>query len=494
MGVRWLVGAILAAVVGIVVTAALTGKSDSGGDTSTTAKGPRPAPRVVARARPADPFEGGLRTGYGPSRPAFACTRANICDGPHYVAFNSYYNTPNYGDERPFVKVKDADAGASRTFRNQFSARDADRPGRSRDVVMQVYIHNNTYEKLPDLKVTDALDTRIRLVLPAGPVYTATPTVYLRADNARPRVVWGTAWFNSERPMHLTYVAGSARLADHAGAMAVPENDRDITSKGGWKLGRWKADFPNSALLTFRVHVAFLPEPVRDPLATWQGYLTTKTSIEAPATSGPLAEPKVDGATGAQFTCSRTACSGAPYPALNVYRNHPLLGNESDFLLGEMGADYGATGQNRYRSVLHVRPGDEVIVRLAIDNGGDPAAIGAPSVRRLTARRVRVRMLIPSGTSNAMAVVAWVNAANTYPRWISDTLPLRSEQPIRLRLVPRSARIVTSQGARQAPTRELFLRTDSPSTVVSGGALVGDIEPSFSKVSYVGLTLSVDGA
>lgn len=427
-----------------------------------------------------------MRVGWGPPRPAFRCARPSECDGPWYVTFNSYYNTPNYGDERSFFDVKHLDKPAGTPWHNYL------RIERSTTLLMRAYVDNNTYQSLPGKETTDALDTRLRVALPEEAVYEARPTAYLRAENAKPEVIWDSIYLYASRPMRMTYMPGSAEITRRrdGGDFATEPAPAGIETPAGMELGRWQADFVNAALITFRVRVSFLPEPVRDPRATWQAHLAEAVTLPAEA-AGLLREPEIDSSTGARFNCDSDSCTGAPYVTLNAYRSHPLLGDEADFVRGEPTSTYGDTGEHRYASVASVRPGDRLYVRVAIDNGADPEAIGAPPAEQLVAQGIRVRVMLPKGPANSQSLVAFVESSNASPPKVADSLPIRSEEPVRIRYVPGSASIATSRTSKRVGQR-LFALSDEIDVAVGKerwGVEVPDIPPSFSRVTYVGFTV-----
>lgn len=482
---KWVTLAILAAAIGVPVTLGVTSllTKQKSAEPSNSASLDSTEDSVATER---DPFEVGMRQGYGPSRPAFRCTRPTECEGPRYVTFNSYYNNPRYGDERAFFDVKHVGSPVSADWNDTL------RIEKSATLLMRAYIDNNTYQSLPDQESTDALGTSLRVALPEGTVYEAHPTAYLRAANAKPQVIWDTVSLYASRPMTMAYVPGSAEITrrkDGADFVTEPAPE-GVETPEGMKLGRWKADFVNSALVTFRVRVSFLPEPVRDPQATWQSHLVDVVTLP-PASSGPLREPAVDSSVGAQFSCDSDSCTGAPYVTLNAYRNHPLLGDEADFLRGELASTYGDTGEHRYGSALFVRPGDRLYVRLSIDNGADPEAIGAPPAEQLVARDIRVRVMLPKGPANSQDVVAFVESPNASPTQIADSLPIRSEGPVRIRYSPGSASVASSWTSKRAGKRLFALSSEAAAEEEAGrwGIGIPDVPPSFSRVTYVGFTV-----
>ncbi len=470
-GAKWLMGMALLAVVGLPVFAALASEKQTTPDRT-------PLVHVTTKAI----------SGFGPPRPVFRCTKPMSCEGPKYVVFNSYVNNAKAGDERPFLSVRNPYGRQHRVVDSLFL------DGKPRLLMLRAFIDNNTYQHLPGVQTTDAMDTRLRLVLPSHPTYETTPTAYLYAGNARPKMIWDTiSLYSVHRPVRLTYVPGSTSLYRKS------KDGRDITepladgvvSTHGLSLGRWKADFRYSGYVDFQVRVTPLPEPVRNPQDT-RGFGSQVVYLP-PVKRGLAKEPLPDGdsVVGDRFSCTQTRCKGPPFPELNAYQNHPLLGDEADFVRGTLVGDYRNEGVELYHTVAVVRPGDQLKVRIAIDNGGDPTAISALPLNQLVARDMRARVLLPTGSGRELFVSAYLDSANTRPREISDLLPVRSQQMIRLRLRPRTAGILSADGLRLAP-HTLFAKSDvPPSRRQRWGVTIGNIPPSFSKVVYVMFYLEV---
>lgn len=475
---------VFAAAIGVPVTLLVTGVIGSGqgpagstGGVSHVGRGTREPPPEDERVG----FSSGMQLGYGPDRAPFRCERPDDCEGPSFVSFNSYVNAANYGDERAFFDAKRTSEGPGTRYHDSLHIQS------STTLLMRAYVDNDAYQDPGG--ANDAIDTRLRVELPDSPVYEAHPTAYLRADNTKPPVIWDTVYLHASRPMRIAYVPGSTEVTHrHDGGPFVTEPAPDgVETDEGMDLGRFEPDFVNSALVTFRVRVTFLPEPVRDPQATWLASTVPMTMLP-PATSGPLREPKVDGYAGVRFRCGERSCQGPPYVALNAYENHPLLGDEADFVRAESSDIYGETGERRYASVVEVHPGDRLDVRILVDNGGDPAAIGAPPPERLAARHVRVRVMLPAGPANSSSIVVFIDCPNANPTQIVDTLSIRSMRPVRIRYSPGTASLSTSFGTDRLGGG-LFALSDEANKARDWGMTIAAIPPSFSAVAYVGFTV-----
>lgn len=472
LGAKWLMGMASLAVVGLPVFAALASEKQTTSDYT-------PLVHVTTKAI----------SGFGPPRPVFRCTKPTSCEGPKYVAFNSYINNPKIGKEQPFLSFSDP------AHPHQAVSDSLYFDHSPKEVTLRAYIDNNTYQSLPGVSTTDALDTHLRLALPTQPVYETNPTVYLYAHNARPKLIWDTVVLRSRRPVRLTYVPGSAKLYRRGpdGRFATSALDGDLAAGEGLDLGRWRADFRYSGFVTFRIRVNPLPEPVRDPLAT-RAVEPGRLIYLPPATHGLAKEPVNEGGVGYHFTCTRNHCDGPPFPELNAYENHPLLGDEADFVRATSASDYGNNGVELYHTVAVVQPGDEIKVRVTIDNSADPTAIGAPPLWRLIAQNIRARVFIPQVAGRELSIAATLQSTNTQPRAIVDTLPVRSDQNIRLESRPETLTVLTANGLRPLP-RTLFAANPNFRTWgQSGIKIAGSLPPSFSKVLYIEFYVRVEPA
>lgn len=78
---------------------------------------------------------------FGPAnRATFTCSTPTTCVGADYVAFNSFTNAPNYGDERAFFDGKDA-TDVNGKFTDVMNVKNG------QEVQLRVYVHNNADPK-----------------------------------------------------------------------------------------------------------------------------------------------------------------------------------------------------------------------------------------------------------------------------------------------------------------------------------------------------------
>jgi uncharacterized repeat protein (TIGR01451 family) len=137
-----------------------------------------------------------------------------------YPVFNSWVNTPNYGDERAFF---DAGTATSGPYKDQLVVT----PGQ--EITLRMYIHNGA---APSLNGTNfdgpgvARNSRVQVFLPTATSTSLRSFGYIIADNTNPGWVADSVDFNSSVPVSLEYVPGSARLANgaHPNGVVLPDS------------------------------------------------------------------------------------------------------------------------------------------------------------------------------------------------------------------------------------------------------------------------------
>lgn len=152
--------------------------------------------------------------------------------------FNSYINTPSYGDERNFVTVSQA---GQAVWRDEVVAD----PGE--EVEFRVYIHNAAHESTNGTNfdgIGVARNTKVRFYVPNEASHGIDVAGYVSADNATPRRVYDTAGVTSKsgQNVSLQYVPGSARLYNNGAfkaGTAVP--DALVSDSGDGALIGWDA-------------------------------------------------------------------------------------------------------------------------------------------------------------------------------------------------------------------------------------------------------------
>src|SRR5690606_16837369 len=173
--------------------------------------------------------------------------------------FNSFINTPTYGDERNFTTA--SPAGTAQW-------RDGNTVTPGQEVEVRVFVHNNANVETNDEDsnfVGVARNTRVRIAIPDGVANGFDVTGYVSADNAKPKQVYdSTPLTNANQAFDLEYVPGSAK----------------IFNNGPWKNGRALSDDvvnANGALIGFDALNGSLPGCFE-----YQAVVIVKLKVKAP--------------------------------------------------------------------------------------------------------------------------------------------------------------------------------------------------------------------
>jgi len=162
---------------------------------------------------------------WGPSRPTFTYEHP-----APYVTFNSITNNPKVGDERNFVRVREAGVG-------NYTENATLQAGKSYEVM--VYYHNNASSGLNASGAGIAKDVLLRMQMSASVAANGKTDVagFITSSNAKPKEVYDTATLNnpSNGQMNLSFVAGSAKVTSNGAVNGATLPDSVFTT--GTKLG-----------------------------------------------------------------------------------------------------------------------------------------------------------------------------------------------------------------------------------------------------------------
>lgn len=148
--------------------------------------------------------------------------RCGSLTGP---VFNSFINTPSYGDERAFLDARRSDQTAAGSYKNVL----ANVNEGSKEVVIRMYVHNNANQSTNESGLGIARNTKVRVDLPESTGQVARARGYISADNAA--MVEDTVDFTGTEDFSMAYVPGSAILYDNdnfSGGTAL--NDSIVTT------------------------------------------------------------------------------------------------------------------------------------------------------------------------------------------------------------------------------------------------------------------------
>lgn len=133
--------------------------------------------------------------------------RCGSLDGP---VFNSFINTPYYGDERQFADAKRTDQTSGDVYKNVLP----DVTDGAKEVKIRVYVHNNANSALNASGKGVAKNTMVKIGLPTGSDSEMRARGYISADNAP--MVEDTVDFTATKKFHMEYVPGSAMLYNNS--------------------------------------------------------------------------------------------------------------------------------------------------------------------------------------------------------------------------------------------------------------------------------------
>lgn len=153
---------------------------------------------------------------WGPERTTFKIDKPT-----DYVVFNSITNNPAHGDERNFVRIKEAGAGT-------YSDKIAVTPGKKYTVM--VYYHNNAAANLNLVATNTRMNTQLPTAIEAGKQ--AMISAKIKADNAKPNTVWDEVYVTSAQNVALKYVSNSATIHSKGAVNGKKLNSTEFLTSG----------------------------------------------------------------------------------------------------------------------------------------------------------------------------------------------------------------------------------------------------------------------
>ena len=183
---------------------------------------------------------------YGPERQTFT-----IENPASFITFNAITNNPNYGDERNFLLVKDAENTAPGGWSDDLAVVSG------KEYLVRLYVHNNASANLNLV----ATNTRVMANVPNAAGTSIDIDGFITADNATPKQVWDDVTLTSSTPFTVAYVAGSARYYNNVNSTTgFGLSDSIVTSTGalvGYNAmdGNVQGCFEYSGIATFKVRV-----------------------------------------------------------------------------------------------------------------------------------------------------------------------------------------------------------------------------------------------
>ena len=188
---------------------------------------------------------------WGPVRPTFTWAHPAT-----YVTFDSITDNPEYGDERPFLDVRDLNSAA---------VTDKITVTNNEELVLRVFFHNNASANLHLV----SQNTRVKVLLPHTPSTATYAAGYIMSDNASPKVVTDTVDFVGPSNFTLSYEPGTAQLWTDA-AHGLTMSDSIVTNSGaliGYATldGKVPGCSAYEGFVTFKVRVSMPTTPTPQP-------------------------------------------------------------------------------------------------------------------------------------------------------------------------------------------------------------------------------------
>lgn len=147
-----------------------------------------------------------------------------------YPTFNSITDNPSLGDERNFVRVREA--GTENVYEDNINIE------AGKEYEVYVYVHNNAAANLNEsgkgVAQNVALKANFPTKLAAGDAGVVKGTI--NASNAKPTSVWDEAYLNANSPVYLSYVPNSATIHNGGSANGQILDGESLFGKDGARL------------------------------------------------------------------------------------------------------------------------------------------------------------------------------------------------------------------------------------------------------------------
>lgn len=179
---------------------------------------------------------------WGPDRPTYTVEKP-----ADHITFNSITNNPDYGDERNFVRIKDAADTRPGNWKDEINVE------QGKEYLVQMYVHNNAASSLNLV----AQNTRVMANVPNTTGTKIQIDGFITADNATPNRVWDQAIFNSDRNFNLSYVNGSTKFYNNVFGKAGTTLSDNIVTNQGALVGYDKLDGKVPGCFQFSGYVSF---------------------------------------------------------------------------------------------------------------------------------------------------------------------------------------------------------------------------------------------
>lgn len=150
-----------------------------------------------------------------------------------HVTFNSITDNPYLGDERNFVRVREA--GVENPEKDEITLEVG------KEYTISIYYHNNASPSLNDSGEGISRNTFVRSEFPSylNAGETGAAMAYISASNAEPKTVWDTTYLKAEQPVYLNFVPNSAVIHNNGTTDGTILSGDELLGSNGVTIGHY---------------------------------------------------------------------------------------------------------------------------------------------------------------------------------------------------------------------------------------------------------------
>lgn len=165
---------------------------------------------------------GVVYAGWSPDRPVYDWNKpADQIGSMNGPVFNSFINTPYYGDERAFFDARMSNSNDTKDVLPYVTTG-------TREVILRTYVHNNANQSTNASGLGVAKGAKVRIDLPTGTNTALRMRSYISATNATE--VTDTAELVDSQAFAISYIPGSAKMYNSANANGAALADSIVTT------------------------------------------------------------------------------------------------------------------------------------------------------------------------------------------------------------------------------------------------------------------------
>lgn len=355
-----------------------------------------------------------------------------------YVTFNSINDNPYIGSETNFVRVCEYDEEIKSSHKDNIKIE----AGKEYEVM--IYYHNDAADSLfasgegiaENVRIASSFPTRVtngdRAVIRGA----------VSATNAKPNLVWDSAFLNSDGDYYLSYVPNSAVIHNSG------ETD-------GWYLSpeelftsdyAVRTDSNSGSLICYYDSKDQLGVIPCGSGGFYAGYVSYRIKVEAADNVGGdsnddekmenvSAHNSLDLSWGPEDRSFFSWDEKPQYVTFNSIDNNPYIGSEANFVRV---SEYNSGENSKHYDNITVSPGKEYEVWIYYHNDADETL---NDTGKSIAQNTRIASSFPNKISKSTGgiIKGSVSSTKAQPEVVWDTAFLDSEEDVVLSFVPNSA-------------------------------------------------------